>query len=209
VSFASDGKTLASGGEDGFARLWEVRGLGRGPRTWPAELPAREIEALWDDLASADAAKAYQALWSLAAAPRQALPLCRERLLRPPPAKDPELPQRLARLIADLDADRYEVREQATLALIKLGKAAEPAVRQALESPASLEARRRLERVLAPLEERGLSGDALQTLRTVAVLEYIGNSEAETVLKKVEKNATEDRLRGEAAAALARFAGSK
>jgi RNA polymerase sigma factor (sigma-70 family) len=209
VSFASDGKRLASGGEDGFVRLWEVRGLGQPPRTWPAELAAKDLDALWDDLASADAAPAYQAVWALAAAPRQALPLCRERLLRPPAGQDPELPQRIARLIADLDGDRYEVREKATLALMKLGKAAEPAVRQALESPPSLEARRRLERVLAPLEEKGLTGDMRQALRAVAVLEYVGSPEAEEVLKKVAKDATDDRVRREAAAAVDRRAAAR
>jgi RNA polymerase sigma factor (sigma-70 family) len=204
VSFASDGKTLASGGEDGFVRLWDVRGLGQPPRTWPAELPARDLETLWDDLAARDAAQAYRAVWALTAAPRQALPLCRDRLLRPPAAKDPELPQRIARLIAELDADRFEVREKATLALMKLGKTAEPAVRHALEDPPSLEARRRLERVLAPLEEQGLSGDMLQALRAVAVLEYVGSAESAEVLKKVAKDAADDRVRREAAAALDR-----
>jgi RNA polymerase sigma factor (sigma-70 family) len=209
VSFASDGKTLASGGEDGFVRLWEVRGLGQKPRTWPAELAAKDLDALWDDLASPDAAQAYQAVWALAAAPRRALPLCRERLLRPPAAKDPELPQRIARLIAELDADRYEAREKATLALMKLGKAAEQAVRQALENPPSLEARRRLERVLALLEEKGLTGDTLQALRAVAVLEYVGSAEAEEVLKKVAKEAADDRVRREAQAALDRRPASR
>jgi RNA polymerase sigma factor (sigma-70 family) len=206
VSFTADGRRLVSGGEDGFVRLWAVRGLGQKPRARPGELAAPDLEALWDDLGAADASRGYQAVWALAAAPRQALPLCRDRLLPPPSASDPELPRRIARLIADLDANQFEVREKATLALARLGRAAEPAVRQALDNPASLEARRRLERVLAPLQDQPLPADRLQALRAVEVLEEIGTPEAGEVLNKVAKGAAEVRLQQEARAAVDRLA---
>src|SRR5262245_53820445 len=56
---------------------------------------------------------------------------------------------RLARLIRDLNHDRYHVREQATRALESMGDLPGPALRMALENPPSLEARRRIERLLA------------------------------------------------------------
>jgi RNA polymerase sigma factor (sigma-70 family) len=205
VSFAPDGRTLASGGEDGFVRLWRVSDFGTGRRTPKATLSPEDAEALWDDLAAADPAQGYPAVWALAAAPRQAVPLVRDRLLRPA-ASDPEQARRIARLIADLDADRYEVRERATVGLLKLGRAAEPAVRQALDSPASLEARRRLERILAPLQDRVPPADTLQALRAVEVLEQVGTAEAAEVLKQVADRAAATWLRQEAKAALDRLA---
>jgi hypothetical protein len=98
------------------------------------------------------------------------------------------------------------VREKATLELGRLGRAAELAVRRALENPASLEARRRLERILAPLQEQDPPGDTLQALRAVEVLEQVGTPEAEEVLKAVTKDAAEERLRQEAQSSLQRLA---
>jgi RNA polymerase sigma factor (sigma-70 family) len=203
VSFTADGKTLASGGDDGFVRLWDVRSLGQGQPLPKGELAPKDLESLWEDLGGADAARGYQAVWALAAAPRQALPLCRDRLLRPA-VKDPQLPQRIARFIADLDADDFEVREKATLALARLGKAAEAAVREALDNPASLEARRRLERVLTL--QATPSHDTLQAVRAVEVLEAVGGSDAEEVLRRITRDAAEAWLKQEAQAAVDRLA---
>src|SRR5262249_56963704 len=71
VAFSPDGTALASGGLDAAILLWDVTGrrAGRGPT------PAPALNALWEDLAGADAARAPRAVWELAARPGDALPL--------------------------------------------------------------------------------------------------------------------------------------
>src|SRR5437764_326155 len=64
------------------------------------KLKAEELEALWTTLAGKDAAKAYKAIFALAAAPEQSVPFLAQRL-----RKDtaPEA-RRIAQLVADLDS---------------------------------------------------------------------------------------------------------
>src|SRR5262249_31079167 len=66
LAFPPDGKKLLSGSLDTPGLLWKMPALTepQQPRLTPAELGK-----LWEDLASADAKAAYQAIASLAAAP--------------------------------------------------------------------------------------------------------------------------------------------
>src|SRR5262249_20578802 len=80
-------------------------------------LRPKELEALWADLAGADAARAYRAICTLAVAPQQTIPFLAKRL-RPLEPADARL---VARLIADLDNGDFGVRERASAGLEKLG----------------------------------------------------------------------------------------
>src|SRR5206468_1411327 len=89
------------------------------PRAAPAHL-----EGWWADLAGADAARAYAAVSSLAEHPALTVPFLRARVR---PARAPE-PARLARLVADLDSDRFSERERAARELERWGEQAAPAL---------------------------------------------------------------------------------
>jgi hypothetical protein len=67
-------------------------------------------------------------------------------------AGQPASPERIRRLIDDLDSPRFRVREAATGELARLGAQAVPALQAALRRPASAEAARRLARLLAPYQ---------------------------------------------------------
>jgi hypothetical protein len=62
----------------------------------------------------------------------------------------PPSPERLQRLLNDLDSPHFRAREAAEHELGQLGERAVPALEKALQRPASQEVARRLERLLAP-----------------------------------------------------------
>jgi RNA polymerase sigma factor (sigma-70 family) len=196
LAFSADGRTLASASGDTTVLLWDVAGLTPAERQEPAGPPER----LWEDLA-ADAARADRAMRRLAATPEQALPLLRERLR---PVAPPEA-QRVRRLIADLNSERFAVRDQAARELEQLGEATEPALRQALAGHPSLEVRRRIEGLLGKWSGAVPAPERLRVLRAVEVLERVGSAEARRVLEALAGGAEGARLTREAAAALRRL----
>jgi HEAT repeat protein len=114
--------------------------------------------------------------------------------------------ERIARLVAELDDDVYDVRVKATAALEKLGPAAHPALRKALASP-SAEVRRRATMLL---EKKGdgpaLAPDELRALRAIEVLQHVGTAEVRPVLEKLAAGPPSAVVTQDAAAALALLA---
>jgi hypothetical protein len=195
LAFAPDGRTLASGGTDGVIFLWDPAGVARVPS-------AAELEALWADLAGADAPRAYRAVCALAAAPNQAVGLL-ARHLKPAP---PEQAARVARLIAGLDSDRFEVRKKATEDLRKIGLLAEPALERALSRHPTPEARQRMEALLQELRRADGPPELLRIVRAVQVLEQAATPEAQRLLREWAAGAPDERLTQEAKEALRRLA---
>jgi RNA polymerase sigma factor (sigma-70 family) len=179
LTFAPDGKTLASGQRDTTVLLWDLAPA-RDRGALPArELGAKDLERLWADLAGADARQAHAALWALVAAPEQAVPFLKEHL-RPAAPTDPK---RIQQLIADLDSESFAARESAARELRAVGEEAEPALRRALKEAPSAEARKRLDALLAgPPTGDVPPPEVLRHLRAVQVLEQVGSREAGLVL---------------------------
>jgi WD40 repeat protein len=201
LAYLPDGRTLASGGADSQVLLWDL--TGRAPDgVWRTVRHTPEkLRALWDALAAPDAADGHRAIWELAADPEGATGLLAEKL-RPAPNADAKV---VARLIEDLNSDKFANRQSASTELAQLGEAALPALREALKKPADLEQARRLQSLLVDLERLDLTGECLRAVRAVEVLESIRNPGARAVLEKLATGQSAARLTQESLGALGRM----
>lgn len=195
LAFARDGTALVSGSYDGTALVWDLTGRTRQRPPRRIQVSSTDLERLWGDLASDDAARAYEALWDLVRAADRSVDFLKGRLC--------SCPRRLAQLIADLDSNQFSKRERATQELAALGIVVEAVLRQALADQPSLEKRRRVERLLRELDR---SPSQRGPLRAVEVLEYIGTAGAHEVLQTLAKGGVQARLPREAQASVERLA---
>jgi hypothetical protein len=107
-------------------------------------------------------------------------------------------------LIAELDDDKFTVREAATKELTELGWQAGAEIEKALKGKLSEEKKNRLESIANRMQEHSLPV-ILRTSRSLMVLEKIGSPEARQVLQKLADGAPEVPVTQEANAALKRL----
>jgi RNA polymerase sigma factor (sigma-70 family) len=200
VAFSRDGTRLASGGGNDTVLIWQLPAPPPKSAWFAKELSAKDLGSRWGDLAGVDAAHAFQAMKELHAVPGPAVALLRDRL-RPVAAVDS---QRVKRLLADLDADAFAVREKATKELEELGEAVEPLLRQAMQEATSLELQRRVEGLLDKLTAD--SPERLRTLRVLEVLEWLNTRESRQLLDQLAHGAPGAWLTREAKSSLGRTA---
>jgi len=178
VAFAPDGRSLITGSMDETARISDVTGWHQWHGPLAKELDAEEMPALWKSLASDDASAAHTAVWALVRCPKQAVPFLSARL-RP----DPAVERRIELLIADLNSERFAVRQRATTALEALAEATEGPLRKALQKGPPLEVSRRIEQLLERLERQLAPAQRARRQRALEVLGQINTPEAWHILE--------------------------
>jgi hypothetical protein len=198
--FTADSKRIVTASDDCTLLVWDVAGEAAKAKVAPAPT-AKEVQAAWDDLALADAEKAFKAVRTMAAAPAESVPLI-QRGLWPAAVIDDET---VKRLLTDLDAKQFEDRERATRELKALGDRAERPLRDFLAGTTSAEARRRVEHILEAFDRPVSSPDRLRELRAVEVLERVGTETARSEQRRLAGGAADAGLTRDAAAALRRL----
>lgn len=196
LAWSPDGKRSASGGGDTTLLIWTIGRQANEPFT---RLTLSQLQSCWRDLASEDAAKAYQAIVTLSRGGEDSARFLAERLKPVPPAD----PQRVARLLEELDSEQFVVRQHASNELKQLAERAEAAMNRALSNHPTLESRKRMEQLLSDLDI--WSGERLRALRAVTVLERIATAEARKVLESLANGAAVARVTQEAKASLSRL----
>jgi sugar lactone lactonase YvrE len=192
--FSPDGRLLAAMSGDAPIYVWEMIGTRGGMN------PSREqVDGFWTDLAGDGAVKAFAAIRGLASAPDAAVRLLRARL-KPAPAPQPE---RVTKLIENLDSAAFAKRQSAATELERLGDAAADFLRKAREAAPSPETRRQLDGILERVT--ALGPESLRTLRAVETLEWIATPDATSLLDELARGAAAARQTREAADARTRL----
>jgi WD40 repeat protein len=199
VAFSHDGSLLASGHTDNTILVWDVWGK-QSPRL-AKPLTETELVAAWSDLTNPDPQPAFASMRRLFQQDRQSVPVLRERLLQFARTADvSEIPA----LIRALDSDRFKTRIEAAQKLRRLGVLARDPLRRSTKELATLEGRRRAERLLEELAGP-LPGPWLQALRSLEVLEALRTPEASQSLETLARLDKSHPLALEARAALERL----
>jgi WD40 repeat protein len=197
LAFAENGKRLASSSTDRTALLWDVTAQASDiiPRR---SLEQKQLDALWQDLRSADTEKAYEAIRVLRQFPKQVVPFFQTRL------HPLEVDQKhLAQLIGELDSNVFRNRVKAQKELEKLGELAEDAIQKALQERPTEEVKTRLE----ALRSRPLmcAYPSLEEVRALEVMEAINTTEARHVMQTIARGAGVARFTRDAQATLERM----
>ena len=198
LAFAPDSQRLVSGQADSTLLIWDVAN----PAPAKAgKLTADEMAKAWDDLSGADAPHAFRAQGALVSVPDATLVLFQKQLkpVRPADAR------RLQKLIADLESQKFPVRNAANKELEEIGDLAAGALRQALAKNSSLEMRRRIETLLDKLNGAVTRPELLRAVRAVAILETTASPEARKLLETLVQGDSDARLTQEATEALERL----
>ncbi len=184
LCFSADGQALVSASADTTILVWD----------WKKKLPkvsekvdlsAERVAQLWQDLQASDPQRAYLAIQVLLRSPGRAIELLKTRAL----ADNKIDRHQFKQWIAELDDDRFAVRENAMKELIDSGELAEAALRDSLAGGLSLEAAGRVTRVLDKLPVAAPHPTTLAALRSLELLELMNTPEARTLIEEMSRDA--------------------
>jgi hypothetical protein len=166
---------------------------------------ALDLEGLWTELAG-EPNRVYDAVEALAATPMETLPYLRRRLIPGASALQPKI----GKLIDQLDADNFAVREKASKELEMVGLEALGRLRRALSGNLlTPEAQRRAEHLVEKFKTLRPTPDQRRSEQALVVLEVIANDEARQMLGDVSRGSAGEWLAPNALASLKRLAEKK
>jgi len=194
IAFSHNVKLLATAGDDATTLVWDLAAMARQPAPPAKPLTEDELSDSWALLSGQDAAAAFDASARLIDDPARSVPFARKQLAKAQPFAD----EAIEKLIANLDSDDFNVREDASKNMAKLGWTAEPAMQKALAKTSSAEVKARLQRFFAALPEEKFDAITVFAARVTELLEQVGTPEAQDLLTELAKGPPSARLTQEA-----------
>ena len=163
---------------------------------------AEQLAALWRQLGDDDPVQACPAIPLLVLAGEPAVAFLAGQL------KGKGLDEgKIAKLLADLDANEWKTRENASIALQKMGPGVVPFLRKAIKTKTSEEVRWRIRDILDGFEQPAQdSPESLRYGRAIRVLSAVHSKQALAVLKELAAAAPNEEMHAHAQAAMDRIA---
>ena len=137
------------------------------------------LEAAWDDLGSNEPLKAFRSAVYLSAGGQKAADFLSSQLA------SSKSDTRVPKLIADMDSNDVQIRDEAQEELASMGPAVEAHLRKALQTSQSFEVRSRIEELLKKTAGSTASPGSLRAARAIHALELMNSSASRALLERI------------------------
>lgn len=183
LAFSPDGRRFAVGRLDSAVLVFDLLALAPDSAALKQPLTPDARERLWALLAGSDGPQIFAAMLRLTESLDDTVKFLKDKLLPAPLLRQDGLQQ----LIADLNSNKFAVREAATAELARSIEAAAPALRKLLEKQPTLEQRMRAESLLKMRDQEYTSfpSPRLAIERGIQLLERIGSEAATNLLREL------------------------
>ncbi len=196
VAFAPDGLGLITGSSDTTALRWDIS---RSVAPAPPPASPQDLDKAWDELADRLGPAAWAAQKTILAAGQAGAALLADRIK--PLAVDRAA---VARQILDLDAEEFQLRENASVALADVSDMILPDLKTALAGAFSAELKTRLSELIEHAgNTQSAGGERLRLIRACWLLQLAGGDDAKRGLAKLASAKDASRLVRDAKTALA------
>ncbi len=210
LAFNRNGTLLATGGADSTVLFWDLRRIlhmGHFARAGQMPKLPEQLELLWAELSATDPATSFASVRGFLESGKGSIVFLRDRLL-PPETPIADAEQR--RLLKQLGDPDYKERAKAFVALKKIGRAAEPMLREAFRTEKDEIMHLRLGTFLSELESEGIitpKDDRMRESRVVQLLGLMDTPPARELLNDLAQKGANEQLRNDAKETLLRLTG--